>query len=874
MRLLARFISFIILSWFIAVVGLSKSASAQQAIRVGDGLLVAYSLDDSASDGTIRDRSRHGESVDLRPTDASGFQTKNDKLTIESPSLFAAPVADSKRIAKRLTDSKSVTVEVWIRAANLKQKGPARIVSFSKDANKRNFTLGQDGSDIELRIRTTKSDLNGLPGIRAAAGTMADDWTHCVATVDQNRTATMYINGNQAANRELAGTLGRWDDSFQLSIGNEITGGRPWLGDLSLVAIYDRALTSSEVRQNFSAGRSAGFKPSAPQLQAIAREKAELHFERKIAPILSNHCLECHDSASREGGLDLSRKTFAFAGGDSGGSIVPGDLENSLVWTSVESDEMPHDRPLLSPEQKVLLKDWITSGATWSLDYVDPSIYRHVVNEERWVSRLTIDEYIETVRATFGVDIESDARRLLPEDVRADGFRNTAYNLTVDFGHVSGYSELADLIVAKLDVVGFCKPFAKNQTLTDDNMRPLISDLGRRVLRSPLSSDEVALYRGITTTVALAGGGYEESLAYVISAMLQSPKFLYRLEPSRLDRGANGLTPYQVANRISYTLWGAPPDDALMQAAEQGQLSSAADIQGQLDRMWMDPRSVDRSIEFVSQWLDLERLQNLNPDKSRFPNWQSDLAADMRRETIEVFREVVWQQEQPLADLLGATFTYLTPRLAKHYGLKPQSKPWARYDLTKVPSRRGLLTHGSLLTIGGDNASMVTRGLFVLQDLLFSEVGDPPPGLDTTPVPTEPGLTHRMVAMERVESESCGGCHSRFEPLAYALEKYDGLGTFTDRDEHGNALREDGEILFPGDAKPVPYQTTGEMIELLSSSDRVAQSLTRKLVQFCLGRPLDAADARMVDAVYENAGRRRATYQSIVNELLLYELVN
>ncbi len=102
---------------------------------------------------------------------------------------------------------------------------------------------------------------------------------------------------------------------------------------------------------------------------------------------------------------------------------------------------------------------------------------------------------------------------------------------------------------------------------------------------------------------------------------------------------------------------------------------------------------------------------------------------------------------------------------------------------------------------------MVTRGLFVLNDLLFSEVGDPPPGLDTTPVPTSPGRTHRAIATERIESTSCGGCHSRFEPLAFGLEKFDGLGTFHEVDEHGNTLREDGEILFPGDAKPVGYRT-------------------------------------------------------------------
>ena len=120
---------------------------------------------------------------------------------------------------------------------------------------------------------------------------------------------------------------------------------------------------------------------------------------------------------------------------------------------------------------------------------------------------------------------------------------------------------------------------------------------------------------------------------------------------------------------------------------------------------------------------------------------------------------------------------------------------------------------------------MVARGLFVLSDLLFSEVGDPPPGLDITPVPTSLGNTHRAIATVRVKSQSCGGCHARFEPLAFGLECYDGIGSFQTVDEHGNVLRQDGEILFPGASEPTAYRTSADMMNLLASSDRVKQCL-------------------------------------------------
>src|SRR5690606_18437353 len=163
---------------------------------------------------------------------------------------------------------------------------------------------------------------------------------------------------------------------------------------------------------------------------------------------------------------------------------------------------------------------------------------------------------------------------------------------------------------------------------------------------------------------------------------------------------------------------------------------------------------------------------------------------------------------------------FATPELAKHYGIKPQGKDLAKYDLSSVPSRGGLLTQGAVLTVGGDEASMVTRGLFVLHGLLRGVVKDPPPCVDTTPVPSQPGRTQRAIAEVRIANANCGGCHAHFEPLAFGLEKFDGLGSFHEKDKHGNTLREDGEILFPGSAQSVKYDSSEELMNLLAKSDR------------------------------------------------------
>jgi hypothetical protein len=249
----------------------------------------------------------------------------------------------------------------------------------------------------------------------------------------------------------------------------------------------------------------------------------------------------------------------------------------------------------------------------------------------------------------------------------------------------------------------------------------------------------------------------------------------------------------------------------------------------------------------------------------------------MRAETLLFFEEVAWKQNRPLADLLNAKLTFVTPRLAKHYGLTLENPPagdeLVRYDLTSTPSRGGLLTQGSVLTVGGDDASTVTRGLFVMHELLRGVVRDPPPCVDTTPVPTRPGLSQRAIAQSRLDNRSCTGCHSKFEPLSFGLERFDGLGSYHEVDEHGNKLREDGNVLFPGQEKPVEFASAAELVELLAKSDRVRESLTWKVTQFAAGRPLGADDAHVVADIHKAAQQDGGTYPSLITAILLSDLV-
>ena len=839
-----------------------------KSTRVAQGLLHLYTFD-SVDGKTIHDRSGSRQPLNLsidhpdRVYRTPGSLLVRGKTTIRSERPATALASAIKRTG-------TMSIEAWITPKNATQEGPARIVTLSQNGSNRNFTLGQEGSVFDVRLRTTKTTTNGIPSNATNKNVAKPSLTHVVYTRDRSGDAKIYLNGRLNKSGKVAGSTGNWDDRYHLGLANELSNDRPWQGTIHLVAIYSRALNASEVAKNFAAGADA----SAGQRPAISKELAnQRFFEHKIAPLLSKHCLECHDTASKKGGLDLSRKEAAFHGGESGKAIIAEKKLESLIFVAVQDDTMPAERDPLTEEEKTALATWIDQGAHWPIDWVDPAVYRHDTAQQTWIRRLTVDEYIATVKAAVNVDISDHARHLLPRDSRADGFLNTAYNLNVDFEHVDAYSKLASIIVDKMDTQSFTARFTKKKRLIDDDMRGLINAMGKWILRGPLDEREVVDFRGITTTVASAGGTFDEAAGLVIEAMLQSPRFLYRIENQRGDGSRLPVNEYELASRLSFIVWGSPPDKPLFEAAESGDIFDPQEFNKHVKRMLNDPRARQRSEQFLIQWLDLDRLDNLRPNKEMFPNWNASIANDMREETIAFFHEVVWEQNQPLSKLMNSQVSFISPQLAKHYGINANPVESNRYDLSSIPSRGGLLTHGSTLTIGGDDASMVTRGLFVLNDLLFSEVGDPPPGLDTTPVPPSPGRSHRAIAMDRVTSTSCGGCHSRFEPLAFGLERFDGLGSYHLKDEYGNELRQDGEILFPGHQQPTRYENTSQLMDLLAQSDRVSECLTRKVVQFSIGRPLVASDARTIRDIHRQAKSNGGTYSAIIAALVDSDLV-
>eukprot|EP00913_Durusdinium_trenchii_P010859 g10188.t1 len=731
----------------------SKAAAETNAERAGRGLVAFYDFQ-NATGGVVKDRSGNNPPLDLRIAESKSVRRVAGALELRGKTTVRSD-KPATRLVSAIRKSGEITIEAWVRPAKLDQTGPARMVTISKNANERNVTLGQDRNRFETRLRTTKTSKNGIPATTSPAGSLSARLMHVVYSRNRAGQARIHIDGKQRAQRRVAGTTSNWNGAFRLALGNELSGDRPWLGTFYLVAIYNRALSPKEIESNFKAGAGAG----AAKLLAARRKRAQNArlFETRVAALLARRCLECHGWKSKKGKLDLSRKFAALRGGETGRVIVPGNAKESLLFQSVMSHDMPKNRQPLSDKEKQLLRVWIDGGANWPLEIIDES--KFAIRRKPgaiWLRRLTVAEYAETVRVALGVNIAEEARKTLPRDLRADGFSNTAYNLNVDLAHVRAYAELARTIAARVDVgkltaahvsadvlaaarkewnartgTGNRKASAKRQSAT----RKLVAAIGKWLWRGPLNDHEIAGLLRVLDVVAKEKGKFDEAIRFVIEGMVQSPRFIYRVETQRGDGRSRLLGNHELASRLSYILWGGPPDKELFRAADAGELTHARHVETQVRRMLADPRAVARSARFIAEWLNLDRLDNLRPNAKHFPKWDSRLAGDMRAETLAFFKEVAWKRKRPLSELFNAQVAFVTPRLAKHYGMNLKSGTFRaasagalqRVDVSGIKGRGGLLTQGSVLTIGGDEASMVTRGLFVLQKVLDGAVDDPPP---------------------------------------------------------------------------------------------------------------------------------------------------
>jgi hypothetical protein len=323
------------------------------------------------------------------------------------------------------------------------------------------------------------------------------------------------------------------------------------------------------------------------------------------------------------------------------------------------------------------------------------------------------------------------------------------------------------------------------------------------------------------------------------------------------------VSAFELASRLSFFLWSGIPDDALLDSAAAGSLLDAKSLDGTVRRMLADPRAEALAGNFAAQWLGLRSLGDLEPDKQAYPEFDSALAAAFDTETKMFVRSLI-RENRSILDLLAAEYTYLNDRLAALYGIPGVIGPgFRRVPLQGNAQRGGLLTQGSvlLMTSHAARTSPVVRGKWILENLLNSP--PPPPPATVPPLDESPAGGRALTTREKVERHRnnpvCASCHSRIDPLGFALENFDVIGRWRARDEGGDI---DPSGKLPGGAS---FSGPGGLKKyLLDPPDPFVRGTVEKLMTYALGRELDARDQPAVREIMRSTEANRYRFWDLI----------
>ncbi len=442
-------------------------------------------------------------------------------------------------------------------------------------------------------------------------------------------------------------------------------------------------------------------------------------------------------------------------------------------------------------------------------------------------ARLTHRQYDNSVRDLVGDDSHPSAAFL--GDPAVGGFTNNADQLTVSDRLARDYRRAAETISADL----VAQPARLSEVVgcsdSETCAREFVVSFGRRAFRRPLTDAEVDQFMALYATgdgLYESGSPFEQGIAILIEGFLQSPSFLYRVELSapQADQPTVALDDYEIASRLSYMLWNSVPDEALLDAAEAGELSDPEGIEMHARRLLADPRAVDPVEDFHDQWLQLSHVEDLAKDPDAFPMFDEGVATSMREETLQFVRSVIYDNDGSFTDLLTSTSTFVNDDLARIYGLEGSFGETLQPVELDPAQRAGMLTQPGFLAANAYFAetSPIHRGVFVQRQVMCTEIPDPPGDADLDLPPSEGELvTTRDRVTSHTSPEYCATCHTLINDPGFAFEGYDAIGR--------QRLEDNGETVNTAGV----LTASGERIEFTDAVDMAHQIADSAVARQC-----------------------------------------
>lgn len=482
--------------------------------------------------------------------------------------------------------------------------------------------------------------------------------------------------------------------------------------------------------------------------------------------------------------------------------------------------------------------------------------------------RLSVAQYRNAVRDIFGPSVVVPAA--IEPDTSLEGFVSLgAAQSAISPRGVEQYEEAAFKIAeqalaspASREALVPCKPTGPADGAC---ARAFVAALGRKVWRRPLSDEEITALAGVTTGAGEKLGDFYEGAAFGVAALLQAPSFLYRPVIGEPDpAGGRRATSHEMASRLSFFLWNSTPDEALLDAADRGDLTEPAAVAAEVERMLDDPRARAGLRNFVTENLRLDQLDQLSKDPKVFTVYSPDLGPAAREETLRDFEHLVFDEDGDYRDVFTTRRTFVNPKLASMYQVAaPDPDGFAIVDLPADVPRRGLLGQVSFLALNAHptSSSATLRGKLIRTILLCGDIPPPPADVNTAlPEPAPDALTLRDRVAKHLEDPFCATCHLRMDPIGLGLETFDGVGRYRQK--------ENGAVIDPsGDLDGAPFAGALELAQRVRNHPDLAGCLVRRMYGYATSFAPRASEDEVIGALtagFEASGYRIKALMSAI----------
>lgn len=621
-------------------------------------------------------------------------------------------------------------------------------------------------------------------------------------------------------------------------------------------------------------------------------------FRSTLYPILEKaNCRACHNS---DGVASATRLHFPEADADAGriaafgnSLVVLVDRQNpgNSLLLRKPTARMPHtggERIQRNSPEEAVLKAWIARLAQLSGTELAAALkYRELESDigagaqDAELRRLTHSQYNRTVRDLLG-DQTAPAMQFPPEDF-VNGFLNQSRGQSLSPLLFEAYSNAAEKLARAAfrggDTHGLipCAPSAECG-------KRFVREFGRKAFRRPLEPSEQQRYQSLLAKEP----DFLKGAQLVVEAMLQSPNFLFWLNAPPEPK----LKAWATASRLSYSLWDTMPDAELFAAAERGDLATRAGVEKQVRRMLADPRARESVDDFVSQWLRFDRLTTASKDRRKFPYFTRETATAMITEARTFVSDLVWN-DRNFMDLFTANYGYVSPELARIYGVPAPARDFDRVSFPANSERAGILGQGLFLALTAkpEESSPTARGLFVREQFLCQHVPDPPPGVNTNlpPVTEAKPQTNRDRMSEHTTNASCATCHRLMDSVGFGLEKFDAVGARRDqlvlefRKKRDEDADEDGKHPIPKRIITLPLNTQAyvagipnsdfsspqQLGAVLAASTVCQECIVKQFFRFLSGRSETAEDRPLIRHVTEEFRNSSFRFKELILSLVV-----